>query len=209
MIVFDWIAIITATSLWAVAVLSPGPAMAGITHWALTAERTSALAFILGVTVGSLIYGSLTLFGLVAVMAKLVGLSDVVLWLGAGYLLWLGISAWFIEAKPGGEKEPASPKSAKAFKRGLLLELTNPKGIAFFVSVFAVSVPPEASLATKITVLCIGTLVELLWYTMLGLTLGRNCVRRVFLRGKSWLNRFFGATYICFAVALLLSQQSG
>lgn len=183
--------------------------MAGISHRALTTERQIAVAFVLGVTSGSVIYGSLTLFGLVALIATSGKLSDTVLWLGACYLLWLGVTAWRTGQNTVGPEATAGSTSAREFGAGLMLELTNPKGIAFFVSVFAVAIPTEASWATKSLVLSLGISIELLWYLILALALSKRRGRKLSLQGQAWLNRLFGTAYIFFALVLMLGQKSG
>ena len=65
---------------------------------------------------------------------------------GAAYLIFVGLQMIFSARRPtaGGGSLPLS--DGRAFRRGLLTDLSNPKAAAFFTSLFAVAVPPTAPL---------------------------------------------------------------
>src|SRR5690606_10263161 len=67
-------------------------------------------------------------------------------YLGAAYLCYIGISmlrgAWRQWRHPGEALEQPVPKLAQPFRRALLLSLSNPKAILFFVSFFIQFVDP-------------------------------------------------------------------
>ena len=202
----DWAAVAAAVTLWTVAVVSPGPAFAAITHKALSSGTSSAVWTVAGITLGSAIYGSVTLFGLVAIVSQIGAITDVVRWLGAIYLVWLGVSAWRESTSSPQVQKGGGEHIRNALCSGLAVELTNPKGIAFFVSVFAVSIPPNASLATKLATLVSGTLIEFAFYLALTLLLETARLRVALTRGRRILNRTFGVVFIGFGVALALGS---
>ncbi len=94
----------------------------------------------------------------------------------------------------------------KAFVGGLMIEFGNPKGIAFFLSVFAVAIPADATIATKLATIGGGLLFEVLWYSGAALLLGSEVSRRMYGRAKPLIERSFAAVFIGLGVHLLLSK---
>jgi threonine/homoserine/homoserine lactone efflux protein len=95
----------------------------------------------------------------------------------------------------------------QAFGRGLLIELSNPKGIAFFLSVFAVSIPAEASVATKLAALLSGLAFELIWYLATILLFSSGPVRQLYRRWQFAVTRAFGVLFVSFGIGLAISPH--
>jgi threonine/homoserine/homoserine lactone efflux protein len=203
----DVLAVSTAVTLWAAAVVSPGPAFAAIVHRSISSSRTTALATVLGITVASGVYGMLTLFGVVVLLGTGGFVSEAVRWLGACYLIWLGIGAWRHASSPAPNDASQPSRSwSQAFLGGLLIEFGNPKGIAFFLSVFAVSIPADATVATKLTTIAGGLLCETAWYSGAALLLGSEASRRVYARARPLVERGFAAVFVGLGAHLLFSR---
>jgi threonine efflux protein len=200
----DWTAVTAALILWTAAVLSPGPAFAAITHRAITAGRGTAVWTVAGITLGALVYGAVTLFGLAVILSEYRVLADAARWAGAIYLVWLGVSAWWESTVSPQALATGGEPAQQAFWSGLAVELTNPKGIAFFVSVFAVSLPPDASLATRATTLASGIVIEFAIYLGLALLLAGAGSRVHLPNARPVISRIFGIIFIGFGIALVL-----
>ncbi|WP_406736801.1 LysE family translocator [Thioclava sp. GXIMD4215] len=126
------------------AVASPGPSTLAIMGAAMGSGRRTALALAAGVVSGSLVWAGLTALG---VGALLMGAARL-LWglkiLGGLYLLYL---AWKTLRAAGGQGAVASLRpqsSGQAYRRGLLLHLTNPKAILGWAAIFTLGVPEGA-----------------------------------------------------------------
>jgi len=162
--------VILGTSLiWLAVVVSPGPNFLIVSRLALSRSRRSAIGATFGITVGSLSYAALTMFGLSVMMLRFAWLGDTVRIVGGAYLVWLGIQAW--RTRPE-EMQPAAasadqggPSLLHGLRVGFLTEITNPKGIAFFLGLFATAVPAAAPLWAKLAVLSVGGVIEVAWYT--------------------------------------------
>lgn len=203
----DTVAVTTAFALWAAAVVSPGPAFAAIVHRSVSVGRQESLLTVLGITTASGIYGLLTIFGVGALIATSDVIQEAVRLLGAVYLIWLGISAWKHAAVPVALESGRFPHRADAFFGGLMIEFGNPKGIAFFLSVFAVAMPADASLATKLLTISGGLAFELAWYAAAALILGSHSARRAYGRAKPTVERLFGGLFVGLGMHLLLSRS--
>jgi threonine/homoserine/homoserine lactone efflux protein len=129
-----WLAFATATLLLG---LLPGPAVTSIVGYALSSGRRTALASVVGISVGTLIATSLSLAG-VGALLRASSLAFMILkWMGAAYLIGLG--AYTLYATRGGKTaaalQPPKPISARAaFLSNVALGSFHPKTIVFFVA---------------------------------------------------------------------------
>ncbi|TFC54522.1 MULTISPECIES: LysE family translocator [unclassified Cryobacterium] len=118
-------------------VLAPGPSVAFILTTTLSSGRRAGLSGVAGVELGYVAHVLAAVIGISAVIAASATAFTVVKVVGAAYLIWLGIQAWRSRtntlladlAAAGGRVQPA-----KAFQRGLLVGVLNPKTAVFFLS---------------------------------------------------------------------------
>ncbi|MEO8132458.1 MAG: LysE family transporter [Betaproteobacteria bacterium] len=134
--------------------LSPGPnGLLALTHGALHGRR-KALFTIFGGACGFIAVVALSMFGIGALLkASLVWLT-VMKWVGAAYLVWLGIQVWRsppIGIEAGGTAEPRAGWSL--FKQGALSALTNPKGLLFFTAFLPQFIDPARSLFVQFVIM--------------------------------------------------------
>lgn len=127
-----WDSLLAYAAAMAVFGLTPGPAVLGIVARCLAGGFRAGIAFNLGVVTGDLIFLAAAVYGLSAIAAALGAVFVVVQWLGAAYLVWLGIQLWRSAPVPL-DAESAAPSGARSgLLAGLLLALGNPKGILFY-----------------------------------------------------------------------------
>ena len=115
--------------------LSPGPDIAFILAQSARGGRRSGFAAMFGIWTGALGHVVMAALGLSAVLATSAVAFSVVKWLGAGYLIWLGISA--LRSKGGtfeGEKIKVSASIFPIYRQGLIVGLANPKVAVFFLA---------------------------------------------------------------------------
>jgi len=86
--------VFSATLIWLVAVINPGPNFLVVSRLALSRSRTSATGATFRIAAGSLIYAALTLFGLSVLILRFAWLGEMIRVVGGAYLVWLGIQAW-------------------------------------------------------------------------------------------------------------------
>src|SRR5579872_3884369 len=82
-----------AVGVLALLTIVPGPDVAVVTRFALTSGRRGGIEAALGVVIGLLIWGTLTVLGLAAVLAASSTAYTIVKVAGATYLVWLGLRA--------------------------------------------------------------------------------------------------------------------
>ena len=120
-------------SAFLLAVLSPGPSVLAIMATSMQSGRKSGLAFALGVVLGSVTWGTLTVVGLSALLSQFGYLLIAIKIFGGTYLLWLAVKAFRSAASEQDQIVDTnttikhSPRQLLA--RGYLVMITNPKAI--------------------------------------------------------------------------------
>ncbi len=119
--------------------VTPGPGVMLIVSRAMTAGLRQALITIIGIVTADLLFLLLVVYGLQAIAESLSFLFIIIKYLGGLYLIWLGISIWrsqpakiTINANSGVEHKPASYHVS--WLSGLIVTLSNPKAILFYMS---------------------------------------------------------------------------
>ncbi|WP_050929271.1 LysE family translocator [Aestuariivita boseongensis] len=119
--------------------LTPGADMMFCLGQGLRAGSKPAIAASAGISTGSMIHVALAGLGLSAVVAAVPWAFDVIRWVGVAYLLYLAWGAFRHGAVPSGTEEVAT---ARAFRTGLYVNLTNPKVILFVLAFIPQFVDP-------------------------------------------------------------------
>ncbi len=127
-----WVAYCIATTLILVV---PGPTIILVVTQTVSYGRKSVIPLVAGVVFGDFTAMTLSLLGLGAVMAASATFFSVFKWIGAFYLLYLGIKLWRKKSSNMISEQGRKDISSQAlFKRSFIVTALNPKGIAFFVA---------------------------------------------------------------------------
>lgn len=155
-----WFAFVAAS---VVLLLIPGPTVLLILSYALSQGRRVALATVAGVTLGDFLAMSASLMGLGALVLASATLFTLLKWVGAVYLVYLGVQLWRSAgsgAALGALAETTALPARAVFGHAALVTALNPKSIAFFVAFVPQFVDPAAPLAPQFAIL-IATFVGL------------------------------------------------
>ncbi|MGP3965542.1 LysE family translocator [Nonomuraea sp. 3N208] len=114
-----------------VLLLVPGPDMAFMVAAGLRAGRKGATRAALGVTAGVSVYVVLTALGLGVFLAAAPNIADAIQLGGAAYLVYL---AWVTWRSSGSPLETSTVRSANMFRRGFVVNISNPKIMLFFTA---------------------------------------------------------------------------
>jgi len=207
---FDlWLTFVAASTAL---LLIPGPTVLLILSYAVAQGRTVAVACATGVALGDFIAMTASLMGLGALVLASATLFTVLKWLGAAYLVWMGISLLRSAGRPGAARitTPPPATSAQVFRRAATVTALNPKSIAFFIAFVPQFLRPEAPLAPQFAIL-IATFVGLaavnaLAYALLAGTL-RDTIKRPGV--TAWLTRTGGAALIGMGVMTAALRRTG
>ena len=147
-----WLTFVAAT---AAMMLIPGPTVLLVLSYALSKGRSVAIASAGGVAFGDLIAISASLAGLGALVLTSATLFIALKWVGAAYLVWLGIK--LIRSAPSeGMTVPRTDVTAKhVFRHAAVVTALNPKAIAFFIAFVPQFIRVDAPLAPQFTILIV------------------------------------------------------
>lgn len=185
---------------------SPGPNMMAVAGAALKQGRRTALLVVSGIATGSLVWAALTAFGLGELLRHFPQLLTVLMFLGAAYLLWLAIrsllTAWRGDfAGPRANADHLTPLAA--WRRGLAVVLTNPKGALMWSAIaaylFGAGLPMLSVLAFGPLVAISATLV----YGAYGLLFSSRIAGNLYRRFARAVEFAFGAAFGALGVVLL------
>ncbi|MCE8418104.1 LysE family translocator [Rhodovulum sulfidophilum] len=189
-----WLAFAAAS---AALLVLPGPTILLVLSYALSQGRRVAVAMALGVALGDLIAMTASLAGLGALVLASATLFTALKWIGAAYLVWLGIRLFRSPPVLAEDVAPAPRPARAVFGHAALVTALNPKSIAFFIAFVPQFLRPEAPLAPQFAVL-IATFVSLaalnaLAYALLADRLRAQIRRAAVLR---WMTRAGGGALI-------------
>jgi threonine/homoserine/homoserine lactone efflux protein len=136
--------------------LVPGPAVIYVVARSVSGGRLTGLISVLGVELGTLLHAVFAAAGLSAIVASSAAAFSVVKWLGAAYLIYLGLRQIF--GRGDGEEEAPSPEGNESrfrvFYQSVLVQVLNPKVALFFLAFLPQFVDPSRGAAwTQIVVL--------------------------------------------------------
>jgi len=203
-----WIAFVLASGI---VLLIPGPTVLMVIGYALSDGRRSAFSVLAGVALGDFVAMSLSVVGLGALLAASATTFMVLKWVGAAYLVYLGISMWRQPPQPTTELAD-SHRSSDLAKLGHAFAVTvlNPKSIAFFVAFVPQFLNPTIPMSAQVPVL-VATFVSLavatnFAYGMAAGTLRERIREPRILRA---LNRIGGSVLIGAGIATAALRRAG
>ena len=138
----------------AILVLIPGPAVLYIVSTGIGRGRRMALASMLGIETGALFHVAAAAVGLSAVVASSVLAYSLIKYAGAAYLVYLGIKTLRNRDDSNPLKIPGATSARGAFKRGVIVNILNPKLALFFLAFLPqFVVPTRGSVAPQLVFL--------------------------------------------------------
>jgi threonine/homoserine/homoserine lactone efflux protein len=188
-----WLAFAAASI---VLLLVPGPTVVLVVSYSLSQGRRVALATAAGVAAGDFTAMTLSLVGLGAILGASAASFAVLKWIGAAYLVYLGVRLWRAEPASGALPEQAGKPARGIFGHAFLVTALNPKSIAFFVAFVPQFIDHGSPLVPQLAVME-ATFVSLAALNALGYALAADFLRAQIRRPVvlRWINRV-GASFL-------------
>jgi homoserine/homoserine lactone efflux protein len=196
-----WITYFVATIILSV---SPGPGVFSSISSGLHHGFRLGLWNGVGMQAANMILVAFVSLGLGALLLASESLFTGVKWLGVAYLVFLGVVTWRSKPKEFEDAREDGARSAReVFTRGFLVNITNPKGIIFFVAILPQFIdvskpqlPQYAVLAATTFTVDLGVMMG---YTALAARVLRVMKDPAHLR---WVNRGLGGAFVAAGAAL-------
>ncbi len=205
----------TLMAVFALAAVTPGPDFAMVVRQSVVHGRRAGIATSFGVGSGILLHTSYTVAGIGLVVAHSVLAFNVLKWLGAAYLIYVGIKTLRAEP-PRAEADMVSGVSTcdkempasdlRCFALGFLTNALNPKAVLFFLSLFTTVVSAATPLALQFGYGCAMSLLLVGWYSMVSVFFTGRAVREQLTRIGRWFNRLAGGALIALGCRLALQR---
>ncbi|MGH9066773.1 MAG: LysE family translocator [Acidimicrobiales bacterium] len=192
--------------------LIPGPAVLYITARGMDQGRWAGTLSAWGVELGNLVVAVVTAFGLSAILVSSVLAFDVVKYLGAAYLIYLGIRRLLARSRAGDQVSPGRSSLRRAFVQGVVVGISNPKTALFFFAFLPQFVDPSHGrawlqlLVLGLLFVAVGMVTDTGYALASGTVGGRLQGRRRFFPAERWIA---GGTYIALGVLAAVSGTAG
>lgn len=195
-----------------IALLSPGPDIALVIKNSLLHSRLVSFMAVLGISCGALIYALLSISGFNYIIAHYPHVFIAIKLLGALFLFYLGLSSIQLYLKAKKKSDDMAVKTGlsqglsgkKAFYQGLLTNLSNPKAIIYFVSVFSQFINEETT-----TLFIYGIVIEVFLLTLIYFTLASNLfsfkkLKEKCLKKRSFIELITGIFFVILSPVLII-----
>lgn len=190
----------------------PGADFAMVLKQSIGHGRRAALFTALGIASAILVHGAYTLLGVGVIVGRSILVFDVLKFIGAAYLVWLGIEALRSPAPRPPVDLDAAPRGTisdrRAWLNGFLTNLLNPKAVLFFLALFTSLVSARTGLPIKAFYVVSMSLELLTWFALVAIFFTTPKVRRGFYKFGRWFNRITGLTFIVLAARVAIARQS-
>lgn len=191
-------------------VFIPGPATLLTVARSSTSGTKAGIATGLGIAVGDIIHTAMAVIGISAIVYASAFMFSLVKYLGAAYLIYLGIQAIMTEVPSTPDKQSVAITPRDAFHQAILAEVLNPKTALFFLAFLPQFVKPENGsvmnqLATLGLILVALGLVSTIFFAVSAGSVGH------FLRRNPdvlrWQGKIVGTIYCGLGVRLALQER--
>ncbi|EHD19747.1 MULTISPECIES: homoserine/homoserine lactone efflux protein [Brenneria] len=189
--------------------LSPGSGAINTMSTGISHGYRGTIASITGLQIGLAVHIVLVGVGLGALLAQSVLIFDLLKWLGAAYLIWLGIQQWRAAGSLDMHALAGAMPRRRLLKRAVLVNLTNPKSIVFLAALFPQFIIQHQPQAAQYLVLGATTIIVDIMVMIGYATLAKRIAG--WLRGARqmrMLNRIFGSLFILVGALLASARKA-
>ncbi len=121
----------------------------------------TGLSTVAGSSVGNAILVAAGALGLSTILTLIADLFEYLRWAGVAYLIWLGFKAWREALRRGANPEdaamsPPTPSGRNVFAQGMVVAITNPKTIFFYVAFFPQFLDPTLATGPQLAVMSVA-----------------------------------------------------
>ncbi|MFI6102087.1 LysE family translocator [Lentzea sp. NPDC051213] len=186
-------------------VLTPGLDTVMVLRTALLSGKRAAAGVVLGITLGCLVWAVASLAGLTALLQASELAYNIVRWLGAAYLVYLGAKAlWNSRKAVALEDSRPVPNAGASMRVGLLTNLLNPKVGVFYLSLLPQFMPAgEPAWGALLVAIHLG--IGFVWLPILIVVAGR--ARAFVLRQRVLLDRLTASVFVALGLKLAFEAR--
>ncbi|MBB1371043.1 MULTISPECIES: LysE family translocator [Pseudoalteromonas] len=187
--------------------MSPGPSLAVVLKHTLSGGMKNGMLAALSHGLGVGLYAAASLLGLGALMLQFPTVYQMLVYLGAAYLAYLGIKILLAKAHGSELQVQHSEVSSKtALQDGFAIAFLNPKLAIFFLALFSQFIDPQNLTLSIGIIMCLTVLViDTGWYLLVALLTEMSKNRFGFNQQNVWLDKLLGLVFIALAIRVVVS----
>lgn len=188
----------------------PGPTIILVVSQAIAHGRRSVIPLVAGVLCGDFTAMVMSLLGLGAILATSAAIFMALKWIGALYLIYLGVTLWRSNPSTAtGTLATREMTAGSLFKSSFIVTALNPKSIAFFVAFLPQFINPREALLPQLSILgttflILATINAALYAIFAGYL--RDALKQAHIR--KWFNRCGGCALIGAGVITATMKRS-
>lgn len=204
----DWL---TVVMIGCLAVISPGPNLAIVLRNSLAYSRQAGVYTAVGLAAGNLVHATYCLLGIGVLITRSILLFNTVKWLGAAYLIYIGIKSLRAKKHSGdftGMHAARTMSRLAAARTGFLTNLLNPKVTLFFLALFTQIIRPATPLSAQAVYGLTMVGIEFAWFAVVAVVLSQSVIKRHFLSVSHWIERLTGAVLIVLGLRVAFARSS-
>lgn len=201
---------LTVALVHLVALMSPGPDFFFVSQTAASRSRREAMMGVMGISLGIVVWAGVALMGLNLILQKMAWLHQIIMVGGGLYLCWMGWQLLKSALSKRGTSEPevqvALPARGRTFLRGFLTNLSNPKAVIYFGSVFSLFVGDNVTAGARWGLFVLIVAETFVWFSIVACVFALPVMRRGYQRASKWIDGLAGVLFAGFGIHLILSR---
>ena len=198
---------IAVSIIWCIAAITPGPNFFITVHTAIGETRRLSLFTVLGIVTGTFAWTLSGYMGVSIIFKSVPILYYTLKLVGGLYLVFIGVNLIIRKKMDRIPRQNRNPLSAvNCFRLGMLTNLLNPKTAAFITSLFAATIPPDATAKTGFICILLICSISAIWYSFVAALFSLDFPQRRYNNYKRAIERVAGSIFILFGVKLAVSK---
>jgi threonine efflux protein len=203
---------LTVALVHLIALMSPGPDFFFVSQTAASRSRREAMMGVLGISLGIVVWAGVALMGLHLILQKMAWLHQIIMVGGGIYLCWMG---WQLlrsarsqnaQSVPAAEVKVALLKPGRSFIRGFLTNLSNPKAVIYFGSVFSLFVGDDVGAGARWGLFLLIIAETFVWFSLVAVVFALPTMRRGYQRLAKWIDGLAGVLFTGFGLHLIFTR---
>lgn len=194
------------TTLYFLAVMSPGPDFIMVTRNTLLYSRQAAILTAVGISMGVMIHATYCMFGLAFLTDSYQSVIPLIQYAGGAYLIYIGANSVFGGHIQHHKSEIFSQHISKfeAFMNGFFCNVLNPKACLFFISFFILLTQYQVPLQLQFFYAIEVVVLTLLWFTGIAIFFTIPSINQKLASVQNILMKIFGVLLCALGFYLLI-----
>lgn len=195
--------------LMIVAAVAPGPDFVMAIRNSLMYSRKAGVFTAIGFGLGVCVHAAYCMLGIAALIAGSITLFNIIKYLGAAYLIYVGVKALRSQGFKAQDETYEARNDihwSKALGQGFVTNVLNPKATMFFLALFTQVIDPHTPLGIQLVFAGTCVAIIMLWFSFVAFVLTSPPVRRKFLSFSKLIDRLCGTAMIAFGLRLVFAK---